>query len=494
VLLSLFTNADSYLIEALKKSQAIIEFTPDGRILTANANFLNAVGYSEKEITGQHHSLFCPSAYTATPEYRAFWKDLAAGRFQAGEFKRVGKDGRIVWLQASYNPVSDASGKIVRVVKFAADITNAKMLSLDSGGKIAALDRAQAIIEFTPQGEVLTANDNFLTALGYRLDEIQGRHHRLFCDEAYVRSPEYQQFWAALGRGDFQAAEYKRIGKGGREVYIQASYNPIIDDTGAVVKVVKFATDITESVRKRLRNETLSREINSELGDVVKQMVEATQMSAIASTASSETGSVVNSVAAASEELSASVKDISESMVHAQVNVTDIFKYAENANASANTLNESAASMNNIVTLIQDIAGQINLLALNATIESARAGEAGRGFAVVAAEVKSLANQAARSTHTISTEIGNMQAVTTEVVDALRLISSSMNSVLENIASIAGAIEQQNAVTVEISGNMQAAVTAVHDIEENLGRITSMFSKVAEASEHVKESVETLVA
>ena len=494
MLLSLFTNADSYLIEALKKSQAIIEFTPDGRILTANANFLDAVGYSEKEIAGQHHSLFCPPDYVTTPEYRAFWKDLAAGRFQAGEFKRLGKNGRIVWLQASYNPVSDASGKIVRVVKFAADITNAKMLSLDSGGKITALNRAQAIIEFTPQGEVLTANDNFLTALGYRLDEIQGRHHRLFCDEAYVRSPEYQQFWAALGRGDFQAAEYKRIGKGGREVYIQASYNPIIDDTGAVVKVVKFATDITESVRKRLRNETLSREINSELGDVVKQMVEATQMSAIASTASSETGSVVNSVAAASEELSASVRDISESMVHAQVNVTDIFKYAENANASANTLNESAASMNNIVTLIQDIAGQINLLALNATIESARAGEAGRGFAVVAAEVKSLANQAARSTHTISTEIGNMQAVTTEVVDALRLISSSMNSVLENIASIAGAIEQQNAVTVEISGNMQAAVTAVHDIEENLGRITSMFSKVAEASEHVKESVETLVA
>jgi methyl-accepting chemotaxis protein len=490
----LFTSADSYLIESLKKSQAIIEFTPDGSILTANANFLNAVGYSEKEVAGRHHSLFCPPDYVATPEYRAFWKDLAAGRFQAGEFRRLGKDGRVVWLQASYNPVPDASGKIVRVVKFASDITNAKMLSMDSVGKIAALDRAQAIIEFTPQGEVLTANENFLTALGYRLDEIQGRHHRMFCDQAYVNSAEYQQFWAALGRGDFQAAEYKRIGKGGREVYIQASYNPIIDDTGRVIKVVKFATDVTEMVRRRLRNETLSREIDSELGDVVKQMVEATQMSAIASTASTGTGSVVNSVAAASEELSASVKDISESMVHAQTNVANIFKYAEDANASANTLNESATSMNNIVTLIQDIAGQINLLALNATIESARAGEAGRGFAVVASEVKSLANQAARSTQTISAEIGNMQAVTTEVVEALRLISSSMNSVLENIASIAGAIEQQNAVTVEISGNMQAAVTAVHDIEENLGLITSMFSKVAAASEHVKESVETLVA
>jgi methyl-accepting chemotaxis protein len=494
VLFSIFSKGDPHLLASLNTSQAIIEFTPDGRVVKANANFLEAVGYSESEIVGQHHSLFCSPEYTATPEYRAFWKDLASGKFQAGEFRRLGKGGRTVWLQASYNPVQDATGKIVRVVKLAADITDAKMLSLESAGKIAALSRAQAIIEFTPQGEILTANDNFLSALGYRLDEIQGRHHRIFCDEAYVASADYQSFWAALARGELQAAEYKRIGKGGREVYIQASYNPIIDETGAVIKVVKFATDVTEGVRKRLRNEKLSREINGELGDVVKQMIEATQMTSLASTASSETGSVVNSVAAASEELSASVRDISASMSHAQSSVTGIFKYAENANSSANALNESASSMTNIVTLIQDIAGQINLLALNATIESARAGEAGRGFAVVASEVKSLANQAARSTQTISAEITNMQSVTTEVVEALRLISANMNSVLESISSVAGAIEQQDAVTSEISGNMQAAVSAVHDVEENLGRITSMFSKVAEASEHVKESVETLVA
>ena len=494
MLLSMFSKGDTHLVEALNTSQAIIEFTPDGRITRANGNFLNAVGYSEAEIVGQHHSMFCTPDYAASPEYRTFWKDLASGRFQAGEFKRVGKGGKVVWLQASYNPVPDASGRIVRVVKLAADITAAKMLGLDSAGKISALNRAQAIIEFTPQGEVLTANDNFLGVMGYRLDEIQGKHHRMFCDEAYVKSDDYRNFWAALGRGEFQAAEYKRIGKGGREVYIQASYNPIFDDTGAIVKVVKFATDVTETVRRRLRNEKLSLEINGELGDVVRQMVEATQMTTVASTASTETGSVVNSVAAASEELSASVQDISASMSHAQSSVTSIFQYAENANASANALNESANAMNNIVTLIQDIAGQINLLALNATIESARAGEAGKGFAVVASEVKSLANQAARSTQTISAEIGNMQSVAGEVVEALGLISANMHSVLENISSVAGAIEQQNAVTSEISGNMQAAVSAVHDIEENLGRITAMFSKVAEASEQVKGNVEALVA
>ena len=494
MLFSVFSKGDPQLLACLNSSQANIEFTPDGRVVKANANFLQALGYSEKEVVGQHHSLFCAPEYTATSEYRAFWKELASGKFQTGEFKRIGKGGRTIWLQASYNPVPDTSGKIVRVVKFASDITDAKMLSLESAGKIAALSRAQAIIEFTPQGDILTANDNFLDALGYRLDEIQGRHHRIFCDQAFVESADYQAFWAALARGEFQVAEYKRIGKGGREVYIQASYNPILDDTGTVVKVVKFATDVTEAVLKRLRNEKLSREIDGELGDVVQQMIEATQMTSLASTASSETGSVVNSVAAASEELSASVRDISASMSHAQSSVTDIFKYAETANSSANALNESASSMTNIVTLIQDIAGQINLLALNATIESARAGEAGRGFAVVAAEVKSLANQAARSTQTISAEIANMQSVTTEVVEALGLISANMNSVLENISSVASAIEQQDAVTSEISGNMQAAVSAVHDVEENLGRITSMFSKVAEASEHVKESVETLVA
>ena len=490
----IFSKADSFFVEVLNKSQAIIEFTPDGRVTRANRNFLDAIGYSEADIVGQHHSVLCTPEYVASAEYRTFWKELASGKIQAGEFKRVGKAGNFVWLQASYNPVHDASGKIVRVVKLAADITAGKMLSLDSAGKIAALNRAQAIIEFTPQGEVLTANENFLGALGYRLDEIVGRHHRMFCDEAYVQSSEYQNFWAALGRGEFQAAEYKRIGKGSREVYIQASYNPIFDDTGAIVKVVKFATDITETVRKRLRNEKLSREINGELGDVVKQMVEATHMTTVASTASSETGSVVNSVAAASEELSASVKDISANMSHAQSSVTSIFEYAETANVSANALNESANAMNGIVTLIQDIAGQINLLALNATIESARAGEAGRGFAVVASEVKSLANQAARSTQTISAEITNMQAVATEVVEALGKISANMRSVLENIGSVAGAIEQQNAVTSEISGNMQAAVSAVHDIEENLGLITNMFSRVAEASEQVKGSVEALVA
>lgn len=488
------SDGDRFLVEALNSSQAIIEFTPQGKIVRANSNFAAAVGYSEREIVGQHHSLFCTPEYASSQDYRTFWSDLASGQFRAGEFKRVGKDGQIIWLQASYNPVRDRSGKVVRVVKLASDITATKALSLDHAGKVAAIERAQAVIEFTPQGQILTANDNFLNTVGYRLEEIKGQHHRMFCEPSYVQSADYRAFWEALSRGQFQAAEYKRIGKGGREVYIQASYNPIFDDTGTVVKVVKFATDTTETVLRRLRNDHLGREIDQQLGDVMQQMVSATQMAATVSTASSETGSIVNSVAAASEELSASVKDISNSMTHAKTGVEGVFKYAENASNSANVLNDSANAMNSVVVMIQEIASQINLLALNATIESARAGDAGKGFAVVAAEVKSLANQAARATQTISQEISNMQAVSTEVVSALGLISSNMNQVLENVASIAGAIEQQNAVTVEISGNMQAAVSAVGEIEENLSHITSAFSNVANASEQVKGNVEALVA
>lgn len=482
------------LLATLQASQAIIEFTPDGRILTANANFLTASGYTLNEIQGRHHSLFCEEAYAKSDTYRRFWQDLTAGIFQSGEFKRIAKGGRTLWLQASYNPVRDKAGRVTKVVKFASDVTATKLRSIDDNGKIEAIERAQAVIEFTTAGDVLTANENFLSVLGYSLTEIAGKPHRLFCDPVYAASREYTQFWDALRAGRFQAGEFKRVAKGGRDVYIQANYNPIFDDTGAVVKIVKFATDVTAAVTRRLRNERLSHSINRDLGEVVDQVNTATGMATGASDASNDTGGVINSVAAAAEELSQSVRDISQSMTYARTGVEDVFRHAEGANSRAGQLTQSATAMNNVVTLIQDIAGQINLLALNATIESARAGDAGKGFAVVASEVKNLANQAANSTKTIAAEIATMQAVSTEVVEALTLISTSMNTVLENVASVAGAIEQQNAVTAEITHNMQSAVSSVGQIQGSLGRIRDTFGVVADTSERVKQDVETLVA
>ena len=479
------TQDDKAIIAALNTSLAVIEFTPKGDIITANSNFLACTGYTLPDIQGRHHSLFCEPEYAASEAYRRFWSDLERGLFNSGTYKRVARNGAPLYLQATYNPIRDGKGRVSKVIKFATDITAAHLRELDEGGKINAINRAQAVIEFSPTGEILTANDNFLQALGYQLDEVKGRHHRLFCEDAYASSEAYRVFWDRLGRGEYQAGEYKRLGKGGREVYIQATYNPIFDDAGRVIKVVKFATDVTGTVMRRLRNDRA----NANLGSVITQIFDAAEKATSASSASEETGAIINSVAAASEELSQSVRDISASMSFARTSVEGVFRHAENANISASTLNASAVAMNNVVKLINDIAGQINLLALNATIESARAGEAGRGFAVVASEVKNLAKQAAHSTQTIASEITNMQTVTTEVVSALGLISNSMNDVLSNVTSIAGAIEEQHAVTGEITHNMQSAVTAVGQINDSLSNISHTFGHVAEASEKVKQEM-----
>ena len=482
------------VMAALSASQAVIEFTPTGTILTANANFLALSGYGLDEIRGHHHSLFCAPEQTAGDDYRHFWQTLAEGHFHAAAFKRFGKGGRVMWLQATYNPIRDPAGKVIKVIKFASDITEAKQREIDFAGKVDAIGRAQAVIEFTTSGAVLSTNSNFLDVMGYALGEIQGKLHAQFCDPAYAASADYRRFWDELRQGRFQAGEFRRLGKGGREVFIQANYNPILDDTGTVVKIVKFATDVTDMVRRRHRNDALGQTIHGELGGVMTSVDEANRMTATAASVSGETSSVIGAMAAAAEELNQSVKDIAENMSQARGGVESVFKHAETANAQATTLNASAAAMTNVVTLIQGIAGQINLLALNASIESARAGEAGRGFAVVASEVKSLANQAAQSTQTIASEIANMQTVTNEVVGALGLISTSMNTVLENVASVAGAIEQQNAVTGEITYNMQSAVRSVHGIRDSLDRIGVTFAHVTEASEKVKDSVEVMVA
>ncbi|MDD1575102.1 histidine kinase, partial [Bradyrhizobium sp. WBOS1] len=304
-----------------------------------------------------------------------------------GEFKRIGKGGREVWILASYNPLLDENGKPYGVVKFATDVTAEKLKNADLAGQIAAIDKAQAVIEFNMDGTIITANANFLGALGYSLAEIKGHHHSMFVEPSERDSSAYREFWAALNRGEYQAAEYKRIGKGGKEVYIQASYNPIMDLNGKPFKVVKYATDVTRQVLVRMGNER------------VRGMME--------------------SVAAGSEELNASVREISEAMTKSRETAMSAVDQVATADAQAQRLTEAAQAMSGIVELINNITGQINLLALNATIESARAGEAGRGFAVVASEVKSLANQAKQATDKIGAEIGSLNGISGDVVSAL---------------------------------------------------------------------------
>src|SRR5262245_41775319 len=235
-------------VAAIGKSTAVIEFTLDGTILTANDNFLNALGYSLAEIKGKHHGMFVDPAYRQSPEYRRFWEKLGRGEFDAGEYKRIGKGGKEIWIQASYNAILDRKGRTFKVVKYASDITAQKLRNMDSAGQLAAISKAQAVIEFTIDGKVITANENFLKTLGYSLDEIKGQHHGMFVEPSYRQSPDYRSFWEKLGRGEYDTGQYKRIGKGGKEIYIQASYNPILDANGKPMKVVKYATDVTAQV------------------------------------------------------------------------------------------------------------------------------------------------------------------------------------------------------------------------------------------------------
>jgi methyl-accepting chemotaxis protein len=421
-------------IDAILRAQAVIEFNLDGTIITANENFLKTMGYSLAEIQGKHHSMFAEPALRDSAKYREFWAKLNRGEYSADEYKRIGKGGKEVWILASYNPILDERKKPFKVVKFATDVTEQKLSTANLAGQIAAIGKAQAVIEFNMDGTIITANANFLGAMGYALEEIRGRHHSMFVEPAERDSAEYREFWAKLNRGEYQAAEYKRVGKGGKEVWIQASYNPILDVNNKPYKVVKYATDVTRQVLVRMGNER------------VRSMMET--------------------VASGAEELNASVREISEAMVKSKETASDAVQRVENADGQAKRLSSAAESMSGIVEIIGNITGQINLLALNATIESARAGEAGRGFAVVAAEVKNLANQAKQATDKITNEIGSLNGISGEVVEALNSIKQAIQSVSEYVTSTAAAVEEQSTVTGEMSSSMQRAAAEAASIAQ----------------------------
>jgi methyl-accepting chemotaxis protein len=423
---------DAGMIAAIGRAQAVIEFNLDGTIISANDVFLKVLGYELAEIRGKHHSMFVAPAERESAAYREFWAALNRGEFRSGEFKRFGKGGREIWILASYNPILDDAGKPFKVVKFASDVTAQKLKAADFAGQIEAIGKSQAVIEFRMDGTVLDANENFLSTLGYSLAEIQGKHHSMFVPPEERGSATYREFWAALNRGEFQSGEYRRVGKGAKEIWIQASYNPIRDLNGQPYKVVKYASDTTAQVIARKKSET------------VRGMMEQ--------------------VAAGAEQLNASVREISEAMAKSRETASTAVDRVEVADQQAQRLSSAAGSMSSIVELIGDITGQINLLALNATIESARAGEAGRGFAVVASEVKNLANQAKQATDKIGSEIGNLNGISSDVVDALGAIKSAIQNVSEYVSSTATAVDEQSAVTNEMSSNMRRAAAEAASI------------------------------
>jgi methyl-accepting chemotaxis protein len=416
---------DSGKIAAINRAQAVIEFNMDGTIVTANQNFLSAMGYSLDEIKGKHHGMFVTAEDRASSAYAAFWAKLNRGEFEAAEYKRLGKGGKEIWILATYNPILDENGKPFKVIKFATDVTAQRMKAADNDGQLAAIQKSHAVIEFNMDGTIRIANENFLKAMGYSLAEIKGQHHSMFVEPSEKSSAAYRQFWEALNRGEYQAAEYKRIAKGGREIWIQASYNPIFDLNGKPYKVVKYATDITAQA------------IGRKKADNARGLIEA--------------------VAAGSEEMSASIREISETMMKSREVSKSATDRVESADGQAQKLTAAAQAMSGIVEMISGITSQINLLALNATIESARAGEAGRGFAVVASEVKNLAGQAKQATDTITSEIDALNTISGDVANSLTAIKVAIAGVNEFIASTAAAVEEQSIVTADMSANMQRA-------------------------------------
>jgi methyl-accepting chemotaxis protein len=431
---------DAGQIAAIHRSQAVIAFNTDGMILDANENFCTAMGYRREEIVGKHHRIFVDPAEAAQPDYARFWQSLREGTYQAAEYRRIAKGGRDIWIRATYNPILGGDGKPVKIVKFAVDVTAERVRNADYESQIEAIGRAQAVISFALDGTILDANENFLKATGYALNEIKGQHHRLFVEPSYASSEEYRDFWKSLGAGNGVAAIYQRYGKGGRMIWLQATYNPIMDAVGRPTKVVKYATDITANMEVRSRAVSTA---DGTLNDVEQ-------------------------VSTAAQTMSSRIDELAARMERSSEAVSEIADRAASADRSTAEMRQAAQSMDGVVQLIAKIAEQINLLALNATIEAARAGDAGRGFAVVAQEVKALASQASNATTKISGEISSMQSISTDVATTLGSIAGAIGEVRASVEAAATSIRDQSAVTRTISSTMQSTANGVASIGQIL--------------------------
>jgi methyl-accepting chemotaxis protein len=404
------------IVDSIKNNVATIEFTPDGIIIDANELFLSIAGYQKSEVAGKHHSVMCLPHYASSVEYKSFWQKLRNGSANKGTFQRKNKQNDIIWLEATYFPIID-NGQVIKVMKIATDVTKEKVAAMEQQSIIGALHRSQAIIEFTPDGHIITANSNFIDAVKYDLASIKGKHHKIFCDDDFYKNNSL--FWEDLQQGQFKSGQFLRKDKHNKDLWLEATYNPIFDENNKVVKVIKFASDITENIeREALVNNASIIAYNTSL-ETVKITEQASEL--------------LNSSVKISDEISDKAKVTSEQI---------------------NKLNQQSDNIQSIVSTIKAIADQTNLLALNAAIEAARAGEQGRGFAVVADEVRQLASRTSQSTNEIATVVSDNQEITANVQDGMNSVTTYLDKGQAQLSAVAKVMEQIKAGATNVSNTV----------------------------------------
>jgi methyl-accepting chemotaxis protein len=533
---------------SIRRWQAVIEFDLDGNILEANDLFLRAVGYERSEIIGKHHSMFVPPDERSSEAYKGFWRDLREGKAFQAEFARVTKGDRRIWLQATYTPICGPDGKKpFKVIKYATDITAIKEAVANAEGQLAAIRKAQAVIEFDLTGKVLDANENFLKALGYTIGEIRGQHHSMFVQPSERTAAAYAEFWKKLARGEYDENQYLRIGKGGREVWIQASYNPIFDPFGKPYKVVKYATDITSTKQAAAAMEAAVKEtgrviaatqakdlthripIDGKAGQIrelctgINALLDAftgviqavSQISTQITTGSRRIGADSKDLAARTEEQAASLEEtaatteeLAASVKQSFERATEAAKLGETANNVANRggtivtdavvamerIEKASGDISDIIRVIDDIAFQTNLLALNAAVEAARAGDAGKGFAVVASEVRTLAQRSGEAAKDISALILNSTAQVASGVKLVKEAGSALSEIVTSSTSVASSLDEIKSASQEQANGIEEVAKVVAHMDEMTQRNSSMADQSAGVAAELQKATESLQA